>query len=41
MGNFRQSFGAVISAALPFIVIMIIGLAIVASFPGLSLFLIR
>lgn len=41
MGNFKQSFGAVVSAALPFIAIMIIGLAIISSWPQLSLFLIR
>ena len=41
MGAFRQSFGAVVSAALPFIAIMIIGLAIIAWRPELTLFLIR
>ena len=41
MGNFKQSFGAVVSAALPFIAIMVIGLAIISAIPQLSLFLIR
>jgi len=41
MGAFRQSFGAVVSAALPFIAIMIIGVAIIAWRPELTLFLIR
>ncbi|MCO5125316.1 MAG: TRAP transporter large permease [Rhizobacter sp.] len=41
MGAFRQSFGNVVVAALPFIAIMIIGLAIIAWRPELTLFLIR
>ncbi len=39
MGAFREDFWTICKAVIPFIIIMLIGLAIVIAFPALSLFL--
>lgn len=41
MGAFRESFGMIVRAVLPFVAIMLAWLALIASWPSLSMYLVR